>query len=81
MAISKEQALYNVSKEWLDYQVASRLYWDSVGVRDADRDYQIASTAIDVMRDAYIDSGLLTFDEIRQVTGERYKVEKIKQPE
>ena len=81
MAISKEQALYNISKAWLDHQVASRLWADIIGVRDADLEYHVKYTAFETMRDAYLDSGLLTFDEYRQVTGEKYEIVKLKQPE
>ena len=81
MAISKDQALYNISKAWLEHQVAQRLYWDTVSVREADLEYHVKYTGFETMRDAYIDSGLLTFDEYRQVTGERYEVTKIKQAE
>ena len=64
MAISKEQALYNVIKAKLQSQVAWTLYIDSDLQNKTYDDYIRTESKYYAMRDAYIDSGLLDWTDI-----------------
>jgi len=81
MAISKEHALYNISKAYLDYCVSNRLFWDTLSTIDTDRDYHTDKATYQTMRECYIECGLLTYDEIESVTDKKYKLEKVKPAE
>ena len=76
--ISKDEAIYNISKAYLDYCVANRLYWDTLSVRQTERQYHVATTEYHTMRQCYLETDLLTIDEIESVTSKKYKLEKIK---
>jgi len=83
MAISKDQALYNITKAYLDYCVSNRLYWDVISgnQRDIERDYHSDRATYQAMRQCYLECGILTYDEMDAATENKYKLEKIKQPE
>ena len=68
MAISKEQALFNVIKAKLQTQVAWTLYIDSDLQNKTYDDYIKAEAKYYAMRDAYIDSGLLDWADIGSMT-------------
>jgi len=79
--ISKDEAIYNISKAYLDYCVANRLYWDSTAIRAADREYFTAQTLYQTMRECYHECDILTWQEIDEVTVKKYKLERIKPTE
>lgn len=76
--ITKAEATYNISKAYLDYSVANRLYWDTLSTRDTEREYHIATTEYHTMRQCYLECDVLTMDEIESATSKKYKLEKIK---
>ena len=79
--ITKAQAIYNISKAYLDYSVANRLYWDTLSTRDTEREYHIATTEYRTMRQCYLECDVLTYDEIDSATDKKYKLEKIQPAE
>jgi hypothetical protein len=63
--ITKEQAIYNVTKAYLEYKVFGRLFWDDrsgdIDVRSqTQRDYYKADARFDAMGAAYMDAGLIS---------------------
>ena len=68
MAISKEQALFNVIKSKLQSQVAWALYIDNHLQNKPYDDYIKAEAKYNAMCDAYIDSGLLDWADIGSMT-------------
>ena len=68
MAISKEQALFNVVKAKLQTQVAWALYIDSDLQNKPYDDYIRTEAKYNAMRDAYMDSGLLDWTDIGSMT-------------
>ena len=82
MSISKDQALYNVTKAYLDYCVSNRLFWDTLhSTIETDRDYHTDKATYQTMRECYIECGILDILEIDAATENKYRLEKIKQPE
>jgi len=79
--ITKAEATYNVSKAYLDYCVANRLYWDMISSRETERDYHIASSKYRTMRECYLACGVLTYVELDAATDKKYKLEKIEPAE
>ena len=79
--ITKAEAIYNISKAYLDYSVANRLYWDTLSTRDTEREYHIATTEYRTMRQCYLECDVLTYDEIDSATDKKYKLEKIQPAE
>ena len=83
--ITKDQAIYNVTKAYLDYKVASRLYWDDSAYGDASlqatirREYYNANARYDAMTSAYIDCDILTWPDIDKATS-RYKLDRFDEP-
>ena len=75
--ISKEQALCNVSRAYLERLCANRLYWDNVTCYETERDYYAKSEQFDTMRKAYIECDVMTYDEANAVTEGKYKLVKI----
>ena len=75
--LTKDQALYNLSKAYLDSLVSNRLYWDNTPSIEADREYYIRREHYDTMRRAYIECDIVTYTEASQATEGRYKLEKI----
>lgn len=78
--ITKEQAIYNVTKAYLDYKLKGRLFWDDRSA-DADvrqqtqREYFKADTVFETLSRAYIECGLLGWADVEAVT-KIYTVEK-----
>jgi len=81
MAISKDQALYNITKAYLDFCVSNRLFWDTLSTIETDRDYHADKATYQAMRQCYLECGILTYDEMDAATENKYKLEKIKQAE
>lgn len=81
MSISKDQALYNITKAYLDFCVSNRLFWDTLSTIDTDRDYHTDKATYQTMRECYIECGILTYDEIDAATENKYRLEKVKQAE
>ena len=79
--ITKAEAIYNISKAYLDYCVANSLYWDTLSCLETERDYHKASERVRTMRECYLACGVLTYDEIESATSKKYKLEKIKPAE
>ena len=83
--ITKDQALYNITKAYLDYKVASRLFWDDNAYGDTTlqgtirREYFNANARYDAMGAAYIDCDVLTWPEIDAATS-RYKLDRFDAP-
>ena len=83
--ITKEQAIYNVTKAYLDYKVASRLFWDDLAYSDTSlqatirREYYNANARYDAIGAAYIDCEILTWPEIDAATS-RYKLDRFDAP-
>lgn len=75
--ITKEQALYNLSKAYLDSRVANRLYWDTISCREADRDYYKTTERFETMRQCYLEADIVTYMEVEDATTKKYKVEKL----
>ena len=75
--ISKTDALYNLSKAYLESRVANRLYWDTLSCHDADRDYFKKTERFETMRQCYIEADIVTYTEVEDATTNKYKVEKI----
>jgi hypothetical protein len=79
--ITKEQAIYNVTKAYLEYKVFGRLFWDDrsgdIDVQSqTQRDYFKADARFDAMGAAYMDAGLLVWDDIDAIQ-RRYIVDKV----
>ena len=79
--ITKEQAIYNVTKAYLEYKVFGRLFWDDISgdidVRSqTQRDYYKADARFDAMGTAYMEAGLLVWDDIDAIQ-RRYIVDKV----
>jgi hypothetical protein len=78
--ITKEQAIYNVTKAYLDYKLKVRLFWDYHSA-DADvrqqtqREYFKADAVFETLSRAYIECGLLEWADVETVT-KIYTVEK-----
>ena len=81
MAISKDQALYNITKAYLDFCVSNRLFLDTLSTIETDRDYHSDKATYQAMRQCYLECGILTYEEMDKATENKYKLEKIKQPE
>ena len=79
--ISKEFALYNLSKAYLESLVSGRLYWDNTPSTEADRDYYTKREHYDTMRRAYIECDIVTYTEASEATDGKYKLEKIEPSE
>ena len=79
--ITKAEATYNISKAYLDYCVANRLYWDTLSSRETEREYHTATANYYTMRQCYLSCEVLTYDEIELATEKKYKLEKIKPAE
>jgi hypothetical protein len=82
--ITKEQAIYNVTKAYLEYKVFGRLFWDDrsgdIDVQSQTRrDYFKADARYDTMAEAYIHCGVLTWTEIETATN-RYKLDRFDEP-
>ena len=80
--ITKEQAIYNVTKAYLEYKVFGRLFWDDrsgdIDVRSqTQRDYYKADARFETMGAAYMDAGLLVWADIDAIQ-HRYFVENVK---
>ena len=80
--ITKEQALYNVTKAYLEYKIFGRLFWDDrSGDGDVQsqtrRDYFKADARFETMGAAYMDAGLLVWADIDAIQ-HRYFVENVK---
>tara|TARA_B110000977_G_scaffold6909_1_gene9595 strand:- start:296 stop:535 length:240 start_codon:yes stop_codon:yes gene_type:complete len=71
--LTKEQAIYNLSKAYLHSAVSTILYFDSVDP-DAANQYHTARANYDAMQRAYLDLDVLTYTELRAITYERYDV-------
>ena len=79
--ITKAEATYNISKAYLDYSVANRLYWDTLSTRETEREYHTKTATYRTMRECYLVCGVLTYDEIDLATDKKYKMEKIQPAE
>jgi len=79
--LTKEQALYNLSKAYLERLCANRLFWDNVPCYDTERDYYAKSERYDTMRRAYIDCDVMTYDEAHAISEGKYKLVKIEPTE
>ena len=75
--LTKAEATYNISKAYLDYSVANRLYWDTISCLETERDYHIKTATYRTMRECYLACGVLTYDEIESATSKKYKLETI----
>ena len=75
--LTKEQAIYNLSKAYLDSLVSNRLYWDNTPSIEADREYYVRREHYDTMRRAYIECDIVTYTEASGATEGKYKLEKI----
>jgi len=79
--ITKEQAIYNLSKAYLERLVANRLFWDNISCLEADREYYESTARFETMRKAYIDCDLVTYTEAREATESKYTLEKVEPSE
>jgi hypothetical protein len=79
--INKDEAIYNISKAYLEYRIANRLYWDLPPCTDTERDYNKTLTRFSTMRECYLNCDVLTCAEINDLTEGKYKVEIIKPTE
>jgi hypothetical protein len=79
--ITKDQAIYNLSKAYLERLVANRLFWDNTACLEADREYYERTTRFETMRKAYIDCDLVTYTEVNDATENKYTLEKVKPSE
>jgi len=75
--ISKSEALYNLSKAYLESRIANRLYWDTTSCHEADRDYYKKTERFETMRQCYLEADIVSYTEAEDVTTNKYKVEKI----
>ena len=75
--ISKDQAIYNLSKAYLERLVANRLFWDNTAFPEADKEYYERTARYETMRKAYIECDIVTYTEIREATECKYKLAKI----
>ena len=79
--LTKDQAIYNLSKAYLEYLVSSRLYWDGAPSTEAERDYYTKSEHYNTMRRAYIDCDVVTYSEACSETDNKYTLTKIEPSE
>ena len=79
--LSTDQALYNITKAYLDYCVSNRLYWDTFSTIETGRDYHTDKATYQTMRQCYIECGILDIVEIDAATENKYRLEKIKPAE
>ena len=79
--ITKEQAIYNLSKAYLECLVANRLFWDNTAFPEADREYYERTTRFETMRKAYIECDIVTYTETREATEGKYTLAKIEPSE
>jgi hypothetical protein len=79
--ISKDEAIYNISKAFLEYRVANRLYWDFPSSIETERDYNKALTKYITLRECYLNCDVLTYAEIDAAAEGKYKLEVIKPEE
>jgi len=75
--ISKSEALYNLSKAYLDSRVANRLYWDTMSCLESDREYYKTTERFETMRRCYLEADIVSYMEVEDATCNKYKVEKI----
>ena len=75
--LTKDEALYNLSKAYLERLIANRLYFDNASCLESDRGYYESTTRFETMRKAYIDCDLMTYTEAREATESKYKLEKV----
>ena len=75
--ISKEQAIYNLSKAYLERLVANRLFWDNTACLEADREYYERTTRFETMRKAYIECDIVTYTETQEATDGKYTLAKV----
>ncbi len=75
--ISKDQAIYNLSKAYLERLVSNRLFWDNTACLEADREYYEKTTKFETMRKAYIECDIMTYTESQEVTEGKYKLSKV----
>ena len=75
--LTKEQAIYNLSKAYLERLVSNRLFWDNVSCLEADREYYEGATKFETMRRAYIECDIVTYTEARDATEGKYTLAKI----
>ena len=75
--ISKSEALYNLSKAYLESRVANRLYWDTISCIESDRDYFKKIERFETMRQCYLEADIVSYTEVEEATCNKYKVEKI----
>tara|TARA_B110000503_G_C6912214_1_gene315141 strand:- start:125 stop:430 length:306 start_codon:yes stop_codon:yes gene_type:complete len=75
--ISKEFALYNLSKAYLESLVAGRLYWDGASSTEANTEYYVTREHYDTMRRAYLECDIITYTEASEATEGKYKLERI----
>tara|TARA_B110000259_G_scaffold162626_1_gene187487 strand:- start:184 stop:432 length:249 start_codon:yes stop_codon:yes gene_type:complete len=74
--LTKDEAIYNLSKAYLERLVANRLYFDNAPSIEADRDYYIKAERYDTMRRAYIECDIVTYTETREAIEDKYKLTK-----
>ena len=79
--ITKEHAIYNVAKAYLEYKILGRLFWDDrsgdIDVQSQTRrDYFKADARFETMGAAYMDAGLLVWADIDAIQ-HRYFVENV----
>lgn len=79
--ISKAEALYNLSKAYLESRVANRLYWDTMSCIESDREYYKKTERFETMRQCYLEADMVTYTEVEDVTTNKYKVEKLEAPQ
>ena len=79
--LTKEQAIYNLSKAYLDSLVSNRLYWDNTPSIEADREYYVRREHYDTMRRAYIECDIVTYTEASEATDRKYTLAKIEPSE
>ena len=61
--LSTDQALYNITKAYLDYCVSNRLYWDTFSTIETGRDYHTDKATYQTMRQAYLDCNVITWED------------------
>ena len=79
--LTKEQAIYNLSKAYLQRLVSNRLFWDNISCLEADREYYESATKFETMRKAYIECDIVTYTEAREATEGKYTLAKIEPSE
>tara|TARA_R110000822_G_scaffold185055_1_gene324291 strand:+ start:226 stop:471 length:246 start_codon:yes stop_codon:yes gene_type:complete len=75
--LTKDQAIYNLSKAYLERLIANRLFWDNTACLEADREYYEKTTKFETMRKAYIECDIMTYTESQEVTEGKYKLSKV----